>query len=288
MQYLSKVFDPTLQKEVEQELPLIIYEAPNAKKLVLRLPWMSDSPYADENNPLLQEFVKKSLKNNTSVVIVAAPWTGWKGYIEQRTLKILKQNFVDALIILKSKISNYSELKKYLIGRSVGWTLVGGLIDTDDFEGFAIIAGRLKTKELYDEVIDTPEEYPPIQNKNNTFYGFGWLRSYIRAGITTKTSKWKKVYCQNSYYLNELLTEQKEIEKAFETVSEKTNKPSLLILQASDDTTVPYSQFDQRIELAQKNKLPVQSVTIKTKCWHRFEEPEAIKTTNETLQKFIN
>ncbi len=263
-----------------------IYKAKNPKGLIIRLPWMSDSPFADEKNPLLQTFVKQAIENGITVIVLASPGTAWIWYIEQRTMKLLEQSLMSSLQIIQRQMVWYNKIKKYLVWRSVWWTLVGASLGIKDFDKFIIVAWRLDTQELYNEVMNKPDEHPVVSMSWKIFYGFGWLQEHIQAWVIA-TANGQRLYCQTEEYVQELLTKKQAIESTFVEVSKRSRKPDLLIVQAKDDTKVPYTQLNRRVQLAQNNNIPVTSVTIEYECWHDFRHKEAVDETVHAILAFI-
>jgi len=285
----STVWDVDKELNKNQEFLVNLYTVNNPEKIIIWLPGMSDKPLADKDNPLLEKFIKEALIKNYTVAVVAFPGTAGNGFIEQRTMSGLRQNVQDTLKIISQKVKRYASLEKILIGRSASGTLLGSLINQDFSKGI-VIAGRLRTKKLYDEVINDPVSYPRIKtDKGQELYVFGSLQDFMSAQYVYLDSDGSKKYCQNSKYLDELKTEEELINENFAQLASLQNKqyPKLLAIQAQDDEMVPL-QLSSWQELAQKNDLEIDTFTIDYQCGHKFNTQPAVTDTVQKIWQFIN
>jgi len=274
--YESTAWNVKKKAVKKQKLKLNIYEANNSKKLIIWLPGMSDCPYADNKNPLLQYFVSNALKNYYSVVVVAFPGTAECGYIEERTMKTMKQNVEDSLKALYINYPKYREIEKILIGRSAGGTLAGSLID-QGFTKCILIAGRLKAKKL-------AEQYT---FKDKKLIPFGKIKSFIQTRDIYLNNNKNRMYFQNNQYIKELFDEELNIRKIFKKTSELKYFEGILAIQALDDKVIPFELKEWKL-LANKFALPISLLPIKYTCGHSFSTQPAISEVTRKILKFIN
>ncbi|PIQ71729.1 hypothetical protein COV87_01735 [Candidatus Roizmanbacteria bacterium CG11_big_fil_rev_8_21_14_0_20_37_16] len=285
IKFNSIVYDTNTQAIKKQDLAINLYNASNSKGLIIWLPGMSDQPFADNENPLLTYFVQKALVKNYAVAVIAFPGTAGNGHIEERTMSSMRQNIKDVLEELSENISDFQSIKKIIVGRSTGGTLAGSLIDLN-VDNIVIIAGRLKTNELYKLIIKNKDSYPSISIKNNNLFGFSNLKPFIQAKYTVKTKFGDTLYCQNEQYVKELQIEEKKIQEGFFRTSQQSRKPRILAIQATDDQVVPY-QLREWEKLARKSSVPIQLFSIPYACGHSFTTQPAIAQTTEQILQFI-
>jgi phosphohistidine swiveling domain-containing protein len=273
--YTSAAWDIKRKSIKKQILKLNFYEALNPKKLIVWLPGMSDEPYANNENPLLQYFVSKTVKKNYSVVVIAFPGTAGYGFIEERTIKTMKKNVKDALRALSQTYPTYLNMDKILVGRSAGGTLASSILNTG-FQKCVIIAGRLKTQEL-------AKKY---SSSNKELITFGTLKPFMQTNVNYVNNDDSKLYYQNKVYIEELNSEETSIRKAFRKASKLETFPGILAIQALDDKTVPF-QLDQWKLLAGKFSLPINLFEIKYTCGHSFSSQPAIVDVTDKILEFI-
>ena len=274
--YESVAWDVKKRLVKKQALKINLYESKNPKKLIVWLPGMSDQPIADKENPLLKYFVSKAIKKNYSVVVIAFPGTLGYGYIEERTIKTMRQNVNDALDTLFRSYPKYINIDKVLIGKSAGGTLAGSILDKG-FKKCVIIAGRLKTRELAKKYLSNKKEYIP----------FGKIQPFIQTKINYVNKNGNKMYYQNKFYIKELNNEEVNIEKIFKKTSQLKILTGILSIQALDDKIVPF-QLDQWKLLAEKFSLPIELLPIKYSCGHSFSRQLTISDVTSKILKFIN
>jgi len=254
--YTSAVWDIKTASLSSALLSIQLYEATKPTGIIVWLPGMSDKPIAGRDNPLLSYFIPRALKKSFSVAVVCFPGTFDSRFIEERTLSTMRQNVRDAIGILSKRIINYSNLKKILVGRSAGGTLVASYL-TQNFDIGISIAGRLKLTDLYRDIRKKfgKRTYYPINSK----------------------------YSLNEQYVKELGLEEKLITQSFR----KANKNiSLVAIQAKDDDIVPY-QLDRWKELAEQNKIPITLYPLTVQCGHSYITQPAIRLVTQKILSTI-
>lgn len=270
--YKSDVWDIRTSRVRKALLYVHLYESKNPTGIMIWIPGMSDKPIADKDNPLLSYFVPRAIKKGFSIAIICFPGTYDRRFVEERTLSTMKQNVFDAISILAKRIPNYAALKKILIGRSAGGTLITNYLD-NDFDMGISIAGRLKLTKLYRRI--------KASFGQRSFYPINSIKPFLRIRYPIKTDG-KLMYCLNAQYVKELGEEEQLVEQSFT----KANTISLLAIQAKDDDIVPF-QLDRWKQLANRNKIPISLFPLSVSCGHSFNTQPAIRLTTKKILSIL-
>lgn len=271
--YQSVIWDTKKQTIRKARLSINLYEAATPTGIIVWIPGMSDKPIADPDNPLLSYFIPRALKKGLSVAVICFPGTFDRRYVEERTLGSMRQNVTDAIAVLSKRVRSYPNLKKILIGRSAGGTLVPSFLNSGFDLGISI-AGRLKLNDLYRRI--------KRDFGKRAFYPINTVKPFLRIRSPITINE-KTMYCLNKQYVIELGQEESNIMRAF---AQANATMPLLAIQAKDDDVVPF-QLDRWEQLSQKNNLPITLFPLAVPCGHTFATQPAIRLTTQKILSFI-